>query len=57
MSTDLGIRKVFCSDCGVIRMAKPDIRASEKDGARVTKKTCPVCDCPYVELVTEEHNN
>lgn len=54
---NLGMKKVFCIQCGVLRMAEPDTRASEKEGKNVTKIPCPVCSCPYVELVTEEHNN
>lgn len=43
--------KVYCIDCGVMRMDEVDNTASEKDCQMTAQKPCRVCGCPYVEAV------
>jgi len=43
--------KVYCIQCGVMRMAEQDLIASEKEAKKTTKEACPICGCPFVEEI------
>ncbi len=44
-------KEVKCSQCGVLRYGEVSASESERECRSTTTKPCPVCNCPFADIV------
>lgn len=44
-------KKVYCENCGVVRIDEIDSIETEKEARITGRHICPVCSCPHIKIL------